>query len=109
MSITQSASGPIQSRDDLVRQLSKGSRPKAQWRIGTEHEKFVFNLADHSPVPYAGPNGIRALLEGMQRFDWQAIGPRARSASQCRPPRLRRSGLCVLRDFGPGRGDLHSR
>ena len=73
MSIPQSASGPIQSRDDLVRQLSKGSRPKDQWRIGTEHEKFVYDLKTHKPVSYEGKPGIRQLLEGMQRFGWQPV------------------------------------
>jgi glutamate--cysteine ligase len=73
MSIPQSASGPIQSRDDLVRQLSRGCRPRAEWRIGTEHEKFVYDLKTHRPVPYEGRPGIRALLEGMQRFGWQPV------------------------------------
>jgi glutamate--cysteine ligase len=73
MSIPQSASGPIESRDDLVRQLSKGCRPKADWRIGTEHEKFVYDLKTHKPVAYDGRPGIRQLLEGMQRFGWQPV------------------------------------
>ena len=68
MSVPQSASGPIKSRDDLVRQLSKGCRPADQWRIGTEHEKFVYDLKTHKPVSYEGKPGIRQLLEGMQRF-----------------------------------------
>jgi glutamate--cysteine ligase len=73
MSIPQSASGPIKSRDDLVRQLSKGCRPADQWRIGTEHEKFVYDLKTHKPVSYEGKPGIRQLLEGMQRFGWQPL------------------------------------
>ena len=73
MSIPQSASGPIQSRDDLVRQLSKGCRPKEQWRIGTEHEKFVYDLKTHKPVAYDARPGIRQLLEGMQRFGWEPV------------------------------------
>ena len=71
MSIPQSASGPIQSRDDLVRHLSRGCRPRADWRIGTEHEKFVYDLKTHKPVAYDGRPGIRQLLEGMRRFGWR--------------------------------------
>src|SRR3954463_5158021 len=71
MSIPQSASGPIQSRDDLVRQLSKGCRPKTDWRNGTAHEKFVYDLKSRKPVAYDGKPGIRQLLEGMQRFGWR--------------------------------------
>ncbi|HSZ73195.1 MAG TPA: glutamate--cysteine ligase [Rhizomicrobium sp.] len=73
MSIPQSAGGPIGSRDDLVRHLAAGSKPKADWRIGTEHEKFVYDLKTQKPVPYEGLPGIRALLEGIERFGWKPI------------------------------------
>jgi glutamate--cysteine ligase len=52
----------IESRNELVRYLEAGSKPIQDWRIGTEHEKFGFNRADFSPVPYAGDRGIAALL-----------------------------------------------
>jgi glutamate--cysteine ligase len=73
MSIPQSAGGVIGSRDDLVRHLSKGMKPKSAWRIGTEHEKFVYDLKTHKPIPYEGKPGIRQLLEGMGRFGWQPV------------------------------------
>ncbi len=73
MSVPQSAGGPIESRDDLVRYLAEGSKPKSEWRIGTEHEKFVYDLKTHKPLPYDGPSGIRALLNGMRRFGWEPI------------------------------------
>src|SRR4051812_3799725 len=73
MSIPQSAGGLIQSRDDLVRHLSKGCRPQADWRIGTEHEKFVYDLKTMKPIPYEGRPGIRQLLEGMPRFGWEPL------------------------------------
>jgi glutamate--cysteine ligase len=76
MSIPQSAGGPINSRDDLVRHLSDGCKPKSDWRIGTEHEKFVYDLRTHKPVPYDGKPGIRALLEGMARFGWEPVKER---------------------------------
>jgi glutamate--cysteine ligase len=64
----------IESRDELVAYLEAGSKPSADWRIGTEHEKFGFYLRDHAPVPYAGDRGIRALLEGLRdRFGWDAV------------------------------------
>jgi glutamate--cysteine ligase len=73
MSIPQSAGGAIESRTDLVRYLEAGSKPKAEWRIGTEHEKFIYDLKTMKPVPYEGPSGIRAMLEGMRRFGWSPI------------------------------------
>lgn len=73
MSIPQSAGGPIESRDDLVRYLESGSKPKEDWRIGTEHEKFVYCLKTYNPLRYEGHPGIKALLEGMQQFGWEPI------------------------------------
>jgi glutamate--cysteine ligase len=73
MSIPQSGGGPISSRADLVAFIASGSKPRAQWRIGTEHEKFVYSLKDHKPLPYGGPSSIRALLEGMERFGWKPV------------------------------------
>ena len=73
MSIPQSAGGMIESRDDLVRHLSKGMKPQAAWRIGTEHEKFVYCPKTLKPLAYEGEPGIRQLLEGMGRFGWQPV------------------------------------
>lgn len=73
MSVLVAGPEPITSRDDLVAALERGAKPRADWRIGTEHEKFPFHLTDHSPVPYEGPNGIRAMLEGLQRFGWLPV------------------------------------
>src|ERR1700723_1126152 len=64
----------IEGRDDLVNWIAQGVKPKSQFRIGTEHEKFAFTLEGHRPVPYEGRQGIRALLEGMQHLlGWQPI------------------------------------
>lgn len=73
MSIPQSAGGPIESRDDLVRYLAEGCKPREDWRIGTEHEKFVYCLKSLNPLRYEGVPGIRALLEGMRQFGWEPV------------------------------------
>jgi glutamate--cysteine ligase len=65
---------PIESRDELVAWFEAGNKPKAQFRVGTEHEKFPFTVDGHRPVPYAGPRGIRALLDGMHDLlGWEPI------------------------------------
>jgi glutamate--cysteine ligase len=65
---------PIESRDQLVEAIASGGKPKADWRVGTEHEKFGFYLADHSPVPYDGDRGIRRMLEAMEGLlGWSPI------------------------------------
>ena len=65
---------PIETREDLVAWFEEGSKPRSRFRIGTEHEKFVFTVEGHDPVPYEGRRGIRALLEGMQHLlGWEPI------------------------------------
>jgi glutamate--cysteine ligase len=65
---------PIESRDELVAWFEAGNKPKADFRIGTEHEKFPFTLGWRQPVPYHGPRGIQALLNGMQiLLGWEPI------------------------------------
>ena len=65
---------PIERRDELVDWIAQGIKPKSQFRIGTEHEKFAFTLEGHQPVPYEGRRGIRSLLEGMEHLlGWQPI------------------------------------
>jgi glutamate--cysteine ligase len=65
---------PIETREELVAWFEAGSKSKAQFRIGTEHEKFVFTIEGHDPVPYQGRRSIRALLEGMQHLlGWEPI------------------------------------
>ena len=55
----------------MVEYLASGCKPREDWRIGTEHEKIAFSTKDNLPLPYEGETSIRALLEGMQRFDWE--------------------------------------
>jgi glutamate--cysteine ligase len=72
--VTGPQSPIVESRDELVAYLESGCKPETDWRIGTEHEKFPFNLKDNSPVPYAGDHGIAALLEMHHNcFGWDAV------------------------------------
>lgn len=74
MTTTPSAPGePIADQRQLVEYLEAGSKEPADWRIGTEHEKFVFRRSDLRRVPYDGPDGIAALLDGMRRFGWKPV------------------------------------
>lgn len=64
----------ITSRADLVEWIGQGSKPKSAWRIGTEHEKFVFLTDTLAPVPYHADRGIRGLLDQLvARFGWEPI------------------------------------
>lgn len=64
----------ISGKTELVEWFEVGSKPKADWRIGTEHEKFGFTWNDLKPLPYDGAASIKAMLEGLRdRFDWSPI------------------------------------
>ncbi|HET9356286.1 MAG TPA: glutamate--cysteine ligase, partial [Sphingomicrobium sp.] len=68
-----SASPPIESRADLLAVFEKGEKPEADWRIGTEHEKFVYRIDDKRAPSWEEPGGIRDLLLGMREFGWQPV------------------------------------
>jgi len=61
------------SRDDLIGAMSRGAKPKDQWRIGAEHEKFGFDRTTLRRPAYEGENGILAMLTGLRRFGWSPV------------------------------------
>jgi len=64
----------IESRAQLIEYMESGNKPKADWRLGTEHEKFGFNQSNFSPLPYEGHCGIRNILEGLvEQYGWQPV------------------------------------
>ncbi|WP_454885089.1 glutamate--cysteine ligase [Sphingomonas oryzagri] len=63
----------IESRDDLLAVFQKGEKPKESWRIGTEHEKFVFWKDSKRAPSYEEPGGIHALMIGLTKFGWTPI------------------------------------
>lgn len=80
-------SEPITDFGQLAAELEAGCKPRQEWRIGTEHEKFVFKLDTHEPAPYDGPFGIGRFLEGLMRFGWEPVlengNPIALTSGQC--------------------------
>jgi glutamate--cysteine ligase len=69
----------IDDRRQLVEYLESGCKPKSEWRLGTEHEKFGFTTDDLRPLPYEGNASIRAMLEGLARqFDWEPVEEQGR-------------------------------
>lgn len=73
---------PIASVEQLAAHLAAGCKPRTDWRIGTEHEKFGFRLpqaaidgsAPYAPPPYQ-PRGIADLLGGFaaDARSWEPI------------------------------------
>ncbi|MDT8857121.1 glutamate--cysteine ligase [Paracoccaceae bacterium Fryx2] len=74
MSIPQSGGGPIDHFGQLAEYIASGEKPAADWRIGTEHEKFGYDAATRMPLPYEGATSIRAMLEGLRDgFGWEPV------------------------------------
>ena len=84
------ADTPITQRSQLVDYIASGEKPKGDWRIGTEHEKFGFRLDDLRPPAFDGERGIEALLEGLVRFGWSPV----QESVDGNPPRT----IALLRD-----------
>ena len=63
----------IESRDQLIASFARGEKPADRWRIGTEHEKFVYARADHHAPSYDEPGGIRDLLMALTEFGWRPV------------------------------------
>jgi len=64
----------VENRQQLIEYLESGCKPKSEWRLGTEHEKFGFTTNDLRPLPYAGKSSIRALLEGLaSQYGWKPV------------------------------------
>src|SRR5690606_13221930 len=75
---------PITRRDELVAVPASGEKPRADWRIGTEHEKFGFRLDDLRPPTFDGERGIEALLKGLARYDWNEVQEGGRTVALSR-------------------------
>ena len=74
MSIPQSGGGPVERPEQLAEYLASGCKPKDQWRIGTEHEKFGYCKDTLQPLPYDGKRSIKAVLEGLRdRYGWTPV------------------------------------
>ncbi len=63
----------ISSREQLISLFQDGEKPADTWKIGTEHEKFVYRTADHRAPSYEEPGGIRDMLEGLEAYGWTPI------------------------------------
>ena len=74
MSIPQSGGGRIENYNQLIEYLASGCKPKLDWRIGTEHEKFGYCKETLSPIPYEGNRSVLAILKGLEKeYGWKPI------------------------------------
>jgi glutamate--cysteine ligase len=76
--VSNSNAAVIEDRAQLVDYFARGEKPKDRWRIGTEHEKFVFSTADHHAPSYDEPGGIHDLLMALTQFGWKPVEERGK-------------------------------
>ena len=64
----------IESVDQLVEWFARGCTPADRWKIGTEHEKFLFRQQGLERPGYEGDAGVEALLRHLaDERGWKPI------------------------------------
>ena len=63
----------VESIAQLAAPMAAGEKPESAWRIGTEHEKFVYSTRDHHAPSYDEPGGIRDLLMALTDYGWTPV------------------------------------
>ena len=59
----------IDTKDILVSYIASGSKPnRNDWRIGSEHEKFVFHRGSNAPLAYEGAHGLPGIKDVLNAF-----------------------------------------
>lgn len=71
--VSNSNAPVIEDRAQLIGYFAGGEKPRDRWRIGTEHEKFVYSTADCHAPSYDEPGGIRDLLMALTEFGWTPV------------------------------------
>lgn len=71
--VSETSAAVIESRDELIAHFATGEKPADRWRIGTEHEKFVYSVTDHHAPSYDEQAGIRALLGELEQHGWRPV------------------------------------
>jgi glutamate--cysteine ligase len=64
---------PVTTVEALVAALRGAERPRADHRLGLEHEKFLYPVGGSTPVPYEGPAGIHRLFEMLEASGYQSF------------------------------------
>jgi glutamate--cysteine ligase len=71
--VSNSNAAVVESHAQLAAHFASGEKPRDRWRIGTEHEKFVYATADHHAPSWDEASGIRALLGELEQYGWKPV------------------------------------
>lgn len=78
---SQSGGATITDRRQLVEYFENACKPPSRWRLGTEHEKFVFDRETLRPLPFEGDQGIERFLDKLTRFGWTPMTESGRTVA----------------------------
>ena len=68
LDVATAAQEPIGDVSELVDTFRSAERPTGRLLLGLEHERLMFPAGSAAPVPYDGPSGIGAVMQGFARF-----------------------------------------
>ena len=63
----------ISDRRKLIEWFEYGCKSASDFKIGTEHEKFVYIDDTLSPVGYEGETGIKRILQSLAHLGWEEV------------------------------------
>ncbi len=63
----------IENKQQLIDYFFQGSKTKDSWRIGTEHEKFLFDIKTKKSIPYEGEVSILKIFSELIKNDWVPV------------------------------------
>ena len=56
----------LQSKNELIQYIADGCKSEEEFRIGTEHEKFLFNKDTLKRLSYDSKPGIKDMLNALK-------------------------------------------
>ena len=61
----------LRTRDDLLELFALAEKPRSEFRIGTEAEKFAVDRESGAPLMYEGPRGVTRIFAALEKLGWQ--------------------------------------
>lgn len=68
--MTTTNSDIIYSKAQIISSMEACSKPKSDWKIGLEYEKFAYDSKSKKPLTYEGNPGIINLFTELQKLGW---------------------------------------
>jgi glutamate--cysteine ligase len=68
------ADATIRSYDELLEPFYLAEKPRPEWAIGGESERFGVDVQTGAPLPFDGPAGVASILADLRRrHGWQPL------------------------------------